>query len=95
MLVIDEDEWSSSKLGLVDMLVNHGVGVERLHFFVAVGALRYLRCVGHGDGSSPPWRGFPIKRSSFMRYGEITAAPASRRLGRAGLEAPPRSGPLR
>ena len=32
MLVIDEDEWSSSKLGLVDMLVNHGVGVERLHF---------------------------------------------------------------
>ena len=29
-----------------------------------------------------------------MRYGEITAAPASRRLGRAGLEAPPRSGPF-
>lgn len=49
MMVIDEDEWSSSKLGLVDMLVNHGVGVERLHLFVAVGAaLRYLQCVGDG-----------------------------------------------
>ena len=43
------------------------------------------------------WRaeGFPIKRSTFAPYGEILAAPAVRRLGRAGLEAPPRSGPLR
>ena len=36
-------------------------------------------------------RGFPIKRNTFTRYAEIMAAPASRRLGRAGLEAPPRS----
>ena len=40
------------------------------------------------------WRaeGFPIKRSTFAPYGEILAAPAVRRLGRAGVEAPRRSG---
>ena len=37
-------------------------------------------------------RGFPIKRSTFTRYAEILAAPALRRLGRAGLEAPPLRG---
>ena len=45
--------------------------------------------------TGPAWRAFPKKRSSFTRYAEILAAPALRRLGRAGLEAPPRSGPLR
>ena len=37
----------------------------------------------------------PICGSKPMSDQEILAAPAVRRLGRAGREAPPRSGPLR
>ena len=58
-----------------------------LNFFVP-GRLVGL---GRGGGTWAGWR-WPIKRSSFMRYAEILAAPALRRLGRAGLEAPPLRG---